>query len=542
VPVGSAREAAVQPGHGAARVLALLGSAMEVDASAGLVPVLRHLIECTTQALDARYGAFAAENGRHGVQGTGWFVTAGVAEGEVRARRTGAQDGRTLLRRLLDDAAPPPGTPDGACLQAPVRVRGELFGRLCVTLRRDGSAFGADDEALLAALAAAAGVTVENAQLYEQERNRPRWLEANAQITASLLSGAAESAVLELVLEQARRILAADLGALAVPVDDGKALRVEQASGLGADSHRGLVVPLDGSFMGAAATAGRPITSVDIARDRRITTGPPRWSGLGPAVAVPMGAHNGVRGVLLLARTAPMEAFTEAQTAPLLAYAGQAAVAMELADRRHSAEQIALLEDRDRIARDLHDLAIQRLFATGITLQSAVRFVDHPVAGERLLRAVDDLDETIKIIRTTIFGLRRRTSAPGVRGLRVRVAQTVEEAVSALGFTPALRMEGLLDTGVPAAVADQVVPVLAEALANVARHARAGHAKIALVVRHKSLVLAVEDDGVGMHGGGRRSGLANLEQRARALGGDLLLEPGRAGGTRLRWSVPLPPA
>jgi GAF domain-containing protein len=404
-----ARESAVGPHSGDARVLGLLGAAMEVDAAAGLASVLRHLVETAAAALDARYGAFAVrgergENGDYGedAPGAGWFVTAGPAEG------------RTLLGRVLADPASPPETPAGSVLWAPVRVRGDLFGRLCVTGRRGGGAFGARDEALLAALAAAAGVTVENAQLYEQERNRPRWLEANAEITASLLSGAAESAVLELVLENARRILAADLGALAVPVDEGKALRVEQASGVGAASHRGLVVPRDGSFMGAAATAGRPITSVDIAQDPRITTGPPRWSGLGPAVAVPMGAHNGVRGVLLLARTAPMDAFTETQTAPLLAYAGQAAVAMELADRRRSAEQIALLEDRDRIARDLHDLAIQRLFATGITLQSAVRFVDHPVAGERLLRAVDDLDETIKIIRTTIFGLRRRT--PGAAG------------------------------------------------------------------------------------------------------------------------------
>lgn len=537
-----ARESAAGPRSETARVLGLLGSATAVDAAAGLVPVLRHVAETAVELLDARYGAFAVRSGQASTstdRATAWSVLVGTGEDELRTADAGPQDGRTLLRRLLESSAPPAGAPAGACIQAPVRVRGEPFGRLCLTQRRSGGGFQAQDEAALAALAASAGVTVENAQLYEQARNRPRWLEANAEITASLLSGAAESAVLELVLEHARRILAADLGALAVPVDDGKALRVERASGLGAESHRGLVVPRDGSFMGAAATAGRPITSVDIAQDSRITTGPPRWSGLGPAVAVPLGAHNGVRGVLLLARTAPLEAFTEAQTAPLLAYAGQAAVAMELADRRRSAEQIALLEDRDRIARDLHDLAIQRLFATGITLQSAVRFVDHPVAAERLLRAVDDLDETIKIIRTTIFGLRRRTASPGVRGLRVRVAQTVEEAVATLGFTPAQRMEGLLDTGVPVAVADQVVAVLAEALANVARHARATAAEVTVVVGADRLVLTVSDDGVGMSGGGRRSGLANLEQRAHALGGELAVEPAEAGGTRLLWSVPL---
>jgi signal transduction histidine kinase len=543
--VESTRESAAHPRGGTVRALELLGSAMAVDAATGMSQVLRHVAEVATALVGARYAAFAVQGDD---RRAGWFVSAGVPEEELRAPSGPPDrppDGRTVLARLLAGAAPRAGSSGVMSLQTPVRVRHEPFGRLCLAGPpgdAEHAGFDEEDAALLAALATAAGTAVERAQLYEQARDRPRWLEANAEITASLLSGASESAVLELVLGHARRILAADLGALAVPVDDSKALRVELASGVGADSHRGLVVPREGSFMGAAAIAGAPITSMDIARDSRITTGPPRWSGLGPAVAVPMGAHNGVRGVLLLARSAPLQAFTETQTEPLLAYAGQAAVAMELADRRRSAEQIALLEDRDRIARDLHDLAIQRLFATGITLQSAVRFVDHPVAGERLLRAVDDLDETIKIIRTTIFGLRRRTDAPGVRGLRVRVAQVVEEAVEALGFTPALRMEGLLDVGVPAAVADQVVAVLAEALANVARHAHATSAEVALRVGRDSLLLTVADDGVGMPARGRRSGLANLEERARTLGGALTLEPSVTGGTALRWSVPLPDA
>jgi hypothetical protein len=175
-----------------------------------------------------------------------------------------------------------------------------------------------------------------------------------------------------------------------------------------------------------------------------------------------------------------------------------------------------------------------------MTLQSAVRFVQHREASERLLRAVDDLDETIKIIRSTIFGLRSHGNGPSRRqGLRVRVARLVEEAVGNLGFTPALRMEGLVDTDVPPAVADHVVAVLAEALSNAARHARAAAAEVSLVVAGGSLTATVADDGVGVPQGGRRSGLANLAERAGKLGGELLVERPPSGGSRLVWRVPL---
>jgi signal transduction histidine kinase len=244
--------------------------------------------------------------------------------------------------------------------------------------------------------------------------------------------------------------------------------------------------------------------------------------------------------VLLLARAEGAAVFTQAEAAPLMGFAGQAAVAMELADRRRDAEQIALFEDRDRIARDLHDLAIQRLFATGMTLQSTLRFVQHPDATERLLRAVDDLDETIKIIRSTIFGLRAHESGPAVQGLRVRTVKVVEDSVPALRFTPSLRMEGLVDTDVPGPVKDHVVAVLGEALANVARHAHASSADVSLVVRSGELTLTVTDNGVGIPDSGRRSGLRNLAERAEQLGGELTMDAPSGSGTRLVWRVPLP--
>lgn len=365
-----------------------------------------------------------------------------------------------------------------------------------------------------------------------------QWLGANADITAALLSGLEEPAVLEMIVDRARRILRTDLGVLALAEGDSGRLRVALASGEEAETYQGRLLPRPGSFAGAAAEAGEPITTADLSRDPRNTAGSPGVRRLRPAVAVPMVAGEGVRGVLLLARAGTLEVFTEVETGPLLAFAGQAAIAMELADRRRDAERIALLKDRDRIARDLHDLAIQRLFATGISVQSVLRFVEHEEARARLLRAVDDLDETTRIIRSTIFGLRTAQRREG-SGLRAHVVRAVEDAVAALGFTPSLRLEGLIDTDVPRDVADAVRAVLGEALANVARHARATAAEVVLTVTDGRATLSVQDDGVGMPPDGRRSGLANLADRAERLGGQMSVMAPRAGGTRVTWSVPL---
>jgi signal transduction histidine kinase len=296
---------------------------------------------------------------------------------------------------------------------------------------------------------------------------------------------------------------------------------------------------MDATLMGLAFSTVAPAVSTDVSHDERITPEPPRFQGLGPAVAVPIGTgEDGVRGVLLLAREAGRPEFTTTETETLQGFAAQAAVAMELAERRQDAEQIAVLKDRDRIARDLHDLAIQRLFATGMTLQSAGRFIDHPEAAGRVVRAVDDLDETIKIIRSTIFGLRARDGGAGT-GLRARVVRAVGEAAPVLNFSPSVRMEGLLDTDVPREIADHALAVLSEALTNIARHAHADRADLALECDGRQLRLTVADNGVGIPADGRRSGLLNMAERAEQLGGEMELSSPPDGGTTLVWRVPV---
>ncbi|MCW2875280.1 GAF domain-containing protein [Actinacidiphila oryziradicis] len=535
------------------RVHSLLEAVLSVGRELDLPQVLRRIVEAAVVLVDAEYGALGVIDEEQ-AERLSQFLTVGVAEEQIAAIGP-LPSGHGILGELirhpeplrLEEISEHPASygfpanhpPMHSFLGVPIRVRDEVFGNIYLTEKRGSEGFDGEDETVLSTLAVAAGVAIENARLYEEARSRQRWLEANAEITGSLLSGTDETRVLELIVDRARGILDADLGVLAVPLEGSPDLQVALASGIDAASHRGLVLPSEGSFAGAAIAAAEPITSSAIGKDARASAGPPRWAGLGPAMAVPMVTGVGVRGVLVLARAEGAAVFTQAETAPLLGFAGQAAVAMELAERRRASEQVALLEDRDRIARDLHDLAIQRLFATGMTLQSAVRFVQHPEANERLLRAVDDLDETIKIIRSTIFGLQSHETGPAVQGLRVRVAGTVEEAVPVLGFTPALRMEGLIDTDVPGPVREHVVAVLGEALANVARHARATAAEVSLVVRSGTLTLTVADNGVGVTEGGRRSGLRNLAERAGQLGGELTLDTPPDGGTRLVWRVPL---
>ncbi|MES4908786.1 MULTISPECIES: GAF domain-containing protein [unclassified Streptomyces] len=534
------------------RVHSLLEAVLSVGRELDLPQVLRRIVEAAVVLVDAEYGALGVigEDRR-----LAEFLTVGVDEGQI-ARIGALPCGHGILGELIRRPQPlrlaelsehpasygfPAGHPPmRSFLGVPIRVRDEVFGNLYLTQKRSGEEFDGEDETVLSTLAVAAGVAIENARLYEEARHRQRWLEANAEVTQGLLSGVDETRVLGLIVGHARRLLAADLGVLALPVEGTADLQMALADGIDAEAHRGLVLPCRGSFAGAAFLESEAVTSVDVENDPRITLGPKRWTGLGPAVAVPMRTSEGVQGVLSLARAAGSAPFTPMETDMLLGFAGQAAIAMKLAERRRDAEQLALLEDRDRIARDLHDLAIQRLFAAGMSLQSTVRFVHHPEGSERLLRVVDDLDDTIRIIRSTIFGLRSHEAGPAAQGLRVRTARTVEEAVPALGFTPSLRTEGLVDADVPYDVADDVVAVLAEALSNIARHARARGAEISLAVGSGRLTLTVTDDGVGLPEGGRRSGLRNLTERAGKRGGELALEVPPGGGTRLVWSVPLP--
>ncbi len=538
------------------RLNGLLEAVMSVGRGLDLPQVLRGIVEAAVVLVDAEYGALGViGDGRRLAE----FLPVGISD-ELRAEIGDLPSGHGILGELirhpeplrLSELSEHPASygfpahhpPMHSFLGVPIRVRDEVFGNLYLTEKRGGAEFDAEDEAVLSTLAVAAGIAIENARLYEEVRLRERWLTASTDITSALLSGQPEHEVLEGMLERAKDITGADL-AVYYLIGPGGELRGSLALGDAADAHRGIVLPSTaGTPAEAALVQDGIVTVTQVATDGRITVHPERWRGFGPAVAVTVGTKEKLSGVLLLARRVGRPLFATSEVAALPGYAGQAALALELADRRRDAEQMSLLEDHDRIARDLHDLAIQRLFATGMTLQSAQRFVEHPEASERLARAVDDLDATIKIIRSTIFGLRDHETPGAAPKLRVRLVRAVDEAAGALGFAPALRMEGLVDTDVPVAVADQVLAVVGEALTNVARHAEATRAEVAVVVADGRLTVTVTDDGVGLPAAGPRSGLRNLAERARKLGGSMTTSaPGPADhGTRLTWHVPIPPA
>lgn len=533
------------------RVHSLLEAVLSVGRELDLQQVLRSIVEAAALLVDAEYAALGVI-GPDGKRLSD-FLTVGVTDERIAGIGPYPEGHGILgelirhpeplrLTRLSDHPSsygfPPHHPPMNSFLGVPIRVRDQVFGNLYLTEKRGGAQFDEEDESVLSTLAVAAGVAIDNARLYEESRLRERWLRASAEVTHGLMSGSERGEVLGLIAERAREITGAALAVVAVPMADTDSLTVDLAIGREAELHLGLVLPVGGSLIGAAFSEAAPVSTPDIAHDERVSPGPPRFQGLGPAVAVPIGSGDGVRGVVLLVREAGRSVFSGEETEPLQGFAAQAAVVMELADRRRDAQQIAVLQDRDRIARDLHDLAIQRLFATGMTLQSAGRLIEHQGASERVARAVDDLDETIKIIRSTIFGLRSRDEAAGP-GLRARAVRVVGEAAPVLGFAPGVRMEGLLDTHVPKETADHLVAVLSESLTNVARHARAGRAEVVLETDGREVRLTVSDDGVGIPAGGRRSGLRNMAERAQQLGGELEWTSPAGGGTTLVWRVPV---
>ncbi|WP_030758262.1 MULTISPECIES: GAF domain-containing sensor histidine kinase [unclassified Streptomyces] len=537
------------------RLNGLLEAVMSVGRGLDLPQVLRGIVEAAVVLVDAEYGAL-------GVIGNdkklAEFLPVGISD-DLRAQIGDLPSGHGILGELIRHPEPlrlselsehpaSYGFPDHhppmhSFLGVPIRVREDVFGNLYLTEKRGGAEFDAEDEAVLSTLAVAAGIAIENARLFEEVRLRERWLEASSDITSALLSGAAEGEVLEGMLERAKDITGADMGVFYLLGSAGE-LRGSLALGEGAEAHRGIVLPSTRGTLAEAALARNGLITVpDVAADERVTVQPERWTGFGPVVAVTVGTKEKLSGVLMLARRHGRPAFATTEVAALPGFAGQAALALELADRRRDTEQMSLLEDHDRIARDLHDLAIQRLFATGMTLQSAQRFVDHPQASERLARAVDDLDATIKIIRSTIFGLRDHEVPGQVSKLRSRLVQAMDEAAATLGFAPALRMEGLIDTDVPSAVADEALAVVGEALTNVARHAEATQAEVSISAAAGTLTITVADNGVGLPQGGRRSGLRNLAERAERLSGrmDVAARGDGEPGTRLQWQVPLVP-
>src|SRR6266567_2903855 len=520
------------------RMRGLLEAVVAIGSGLDLESTLRRIVETAVELVDATYGALGVigEDRR-----LAEFIPVGLSQDEI-GRIHHWPEGRGLLGLLIDDPHPlrladihahpaSSGFPDGhppmrGFLGVPVRVRDEVFGNLYLTNKRDGGSFTEDDEA------------VENARLYDAARRQQRWIQASAEVTTRLLSGSPPGEVLADIAGQARELSGADLAALALPEEEGRRLTITYAAGDGAEAARGLVLPAGESLSGRVLATGEPVTSDDFATDERASAAARgAMSQIGPAVLFPLGVPGKVRGVLTVGRRHGAAPFPPAQVDVVASFAAQAGVALELAAIRADAAQLSLYEDRDRIARDLHDLVIQRLYATGMSLEGTMPMITRPEVASRITNAVDAMDETIKDIRATIFALQDRDDAGGP-GLRGDIVALTEEMTGMLGFTPSLRLGAGLGAGL-----DPVLAALREALSNAARHAGASQVDVTVDVDPGGmLVVQVTDNGTGIPADGRRSGLRNLARRAEKLGGELRLEPASPGaakpGTRLEWRIP----
>jgi signal transduction histidine kinase len=458
-------------------------------------------------------------------------------------------------------------------LSVPIRVRDEVFGNLYVTEKHGvaehhGAAFSGEDQQVMEALAAAAGVAIANARLYEEGRLRERWIAGAGEVTTAMLTSEDAHAALAIAAEQVRDLAAAAMGMILLPTGDG-GLRVSHAAGEAADFVVGEHVPANDQV--ALLMAGQNVIIEDLGSDSRVSSRIAKV--FGPGMALPMKSAGRILGAVAVWRQAGTPPFTEDEVQLAGAFAGQAALALRLAEGQQDQQRLAVYQDRDRIARDLHDLVIQRLFATGMMLESAARKALIPEVGARIGKAVDELDATIQEVRTTIYAL-QHDDTPADADLRSRILREATQAAGPLGFKPSVGFVGPVQTMVGERVGRQLIAALREALSNAARHARASAVAVSVdTTAHiddrgrltsardgfelaegadlptalraagagrPAVLLTVLDDGVGIPEGGRRSGLRNLADRAAALGGTAWHQPGPDGrGTLLSWTAQL---
>jgi len=532
--------------HGLLQAVVAIGEGLDLEST------LRRIVQTAVGLVDASYGALGVIGGDRLLAE---FIPVGLTEAEIAAIHHWPE-GHGLLGLLIRDPRPlrladiaahpdssgfPAGHPPmGSFLGVPVRVRDEVFGNLYLTNKRGAAEFTEDDEAVLVALGAAAGVAIENARLYESARRQQRLIQASADVTTRLLSGADPGEVLADVTRQVLELSGADLAVLTVPDEDGRRLIMTHAEGEGADAARGLVLPVGLSMSGQVLASGEPVTTEDFAADERASAAARgAMSHIGHAIVFPLGVPGNVRGVLTVGRVHDAPAFPPDRAEVVSSFAAQAGVALELAARRADAERLSLFEDRDRIARDLHDLVIQRLYATGMSLEGTMPMISRPEVRTRISNAVDAMDDTIKDIRATIFALQARDHADAQPDIRGAIVALVDEMTPLLGFAPSLRLGAGLRTQAAGEVIEHVLAVLREALSNAARHAKASQVDVTADVSGDGvLCVQVTDDGVGIPDGKHRSGLRNLASRAEKLGGEFQLTPADPG-TRLEWRVPL---
>ncbi|HEY5555286.1 MAG TPA: GAF domain-containing protein [Cellulomonas sp.] len=543
----------------------LLDAVLSVASGLDLTGVLKRFVAASVELTGASCGALNVLDAR-GASTT--FVQVGVSPA-VAAMLRHAPHNSGVLGQIpeegvlaLDDLTHHPAfqgfpanhPPMGAFLGTAVRVREKVYGYLYLTDKPGGFTDG--DADVVIALAASAGVALANAQLYANAARREHWLRAGQDITTMLLSGADEEEALAHIAATAREVAGADTAALALPGVGGE-LVVELADGHAAESLIGSVMPSDGpswSVMGE----GRGLLVESLSQSRVVRVLPMR--AFGPAMFAPLQTSGRGVGVLILMRRIGGPPFESSDLVTAESFAAQAALAFVLAEARHAQDVAALVDERERIARDLHDLAIQQLFATGMQLETvrrrAARGVDPSELTSIVEDALDNVDASVRQIRQIVYALRDPDAA---NGIVERLRREASLARTGLGFAPSfvVTLDGetvpdgdyieadQIDARIGPDLTDDVVAVVREGLANAARHAHASSVAVRVCVKGQgptgTVIVEVEDDGVGLPATrARRSGTGNLAARARQHGGTFTLGASPVGrGALLTFEAPL---
>ncbi|MEU9606967.1 GAF domain-containing protein [Streptomyces sp. NPDC048057] len=495
---------------------ALLEAVLSLGTDLELATTLQHIVDTAAGLTDARYGALGVIDPERGTLSD--LFTYGMTE-EERARIGDLPSGDAgivgLLVRdpqplLIDDLAADPrssGVPaDHPVMRSfvgvPIRVHTEVFGNLYLTEKRGGT-FTEDDLALLRVLASQAGIAIGNARLYESVRRRERWIEGAAAVTTALLTGSSAEDALTTVAERARLLADASAGVVLQPTAEG-GMEIVAASTVDDPGDIVGTTIAPGSPVLVQLLGGEPVFIEDSATDPRMTTHV--RTRFGPSMMLPLQSGGRLIGTLALPRRRHGRPYTSADRLLASQFASQAALALVLADAQHNRERLAVYEDRDRIARDLHDLVVQRLFATEMMLESTRRRAAAGEADELLGRAVDELDSTIQEVRTTIFAL-QQPPAEAQSSFRGRVLRETAGAAALLGFQPSVHFRGPVDTLVREPTDQQLIAALRGALA--AAHRRVGATAVEVVVDAAARLddgrlgvrLTVTDDGVREDGG-----------------------------------------
>ncbi|MFE9324408.1 GAF domain-containing protein [Nocardia sp. NPDC052278] len=533
----------------------LIEAMLVVTAGLDLDNTLRSIVHTAIELVDAGYGALGVRETDETSNELAEFVYEGIDD-RTRVMIGDLPRGHGVLGLLfeqpkpirLPDLSKHPSSvgfpthhpPMHTFLGVPVKVRDEIFGNLYLTEKAGGQEFTDDDEVVVRALAAAAGIAIANARLYEQSRIRQQWLEANRDVATELLAGGEPKEVLELITDRALQLTQSACSFLSlpedpdIPPDEVTDLVVVAAAGVDAQELTGQSIPINESHSGIAFRENR-VLSVD---RLQYTLRFGNSTEFGPVLVLPLRAEQTVIGVLTILRSPAAAPIDMAAQAMMADFSVQAALALQLARSQRRNRELDVLSDRDRIARDLHDHVIQRLFAVGLSLQGTAQRARVPEVKSRLTETIQDVQSIVQEIRHSIFDLHESTTADAPT-LRKRLHGIIADMIGESGLRTTIRLAGPVSVLAPP-LSEDVEAVLREAVSNAVRHASATTVSVQLRVRD-DVTIEVTDDGVGVPDElARMSGLANLATRAEQAGGSFSVIKGEHGGTTLRWSAPLP--